>query len=137
MNVKLWLMAGIVIFLVLALSEFLFHVVVLQPMYVQTAQLWRTEQDAQKHWPMLWIGQAIFAFAFAFVFTKGYEDKGPLEGVRYGFYMFLVIEPWRVLTQCAVMPVPWRLCLYWLGVGLVEFLLCGLVLASIYRESAA
>lgn len=134
MNIKLWLISGIVVFLVIALSEFLFHAVVLQPLYVQTGQLWRTEQEMQKRLPLILLGQAIFAFAFAFVFTKGYEAKGPLEGVRYGFYMFLVFVPWQVLTACAAMPVPRHLCVSWLGVGLVEFLLCGLVLASIYKE---
>lgn len=134
MNIKLWLISGIVVFLVIAFSEFLFHAVVLEPLYVQTGQLWRAQPEMQKRLPMMWLGQAIFAFAFAFVFTKGYEAKGPLEGVRYGFYLFLVFEPWRVLTSYASMPVPNQMCASWLGVGLVEFLLCGLVLASIYRE---
>lgn len=134
MNIKLWLIGAIVVFLVLALSEFLFHAVVLEPLYVQTAQLWRADKELQKRLPLMWLGQGIFALAFAFVYTKGYEAKGPLEGVRYGFYLFLVFVPWHVLTSCATMPLPNQLCLSWAGIGLVEFLLCGLVLAAIYKE---
>jgi len=37
-------------------------------------------------------GILIFAFIFCFVFTRGYESKGVLEGVRYGFYIGLLIS---------------------------------------------
>lgn len=134
MNRKLWLISGIVAFVVIAIAEFLFHGMLLQPIYADTMQYWRPEADFYRRLPVVLIGQVIFAFAFAFVFTKGYEAKGPVEGVRYGFYLFLVFEPWRVLTQYALMPLPNRLFMYWAGIGLVEFLLCGLVVASIYRE---
>lgn len=134
MNIKRWLIGGVAVFLVIALSEFLFHGVVLAPLYTQTAQLWRTEAEFMKRLPLIWLGEAIFALAFAFVYTKGYEGKGPLEGVRYSFYMFLVFVPWQVLTSCTTMPIPDRMCLSWLGVGLVEFLLCGLVLGAIYGK---
>lgn len=134
MNRKLWLISAIAVFVVIAVSGYLFHGWLLQPIYADTVQYWRPEAEFSKRMPAMLLGQAIFAFAFAFVFTIGYEAKGPLEGLRYGFYLFLVFVPWNVLTQYTVMPLPDRLFLYWAGIGMVQFLLCGLVAASIYRE---
>jgi len=37
-------------------------------------------------------GILIFAFIFCFVFTRGYESKGVFEGLRYGFYIGILIS---------------------------------------------
>lgn len=37
------------------------------------------------------IGGLIFAFMFCFIFIKGYEGKGIVEGFRYGLYISLLM----------------------------------------------
>jgi len=37
------------------------------------------------------IGGLIFAFMFCFIFIKGYEGKGVVEGFRYGLYISLLM----------------------------------------------
>ena len=87
---------------------------------------------------MLWIfhvGSLILAFLFTYIFVKGYENKGILEGVRYGIIIGLFANIPYAFYEYAMYPLPLSLCLQWFIYGMIEFIICGIIAAGIYKPN--
>jgi hypothetical protein len=134
MNPKRFLLAWIGVFVVIFGFEWLFHGMYMKEMYLQTASLWRTEAEmhALFHWML--IGQFLFAGIFSYIFTKGYENKGIGEGVRYGFLIGLLMGAPQLIMY-AVAPYPMEMIVKWIVGGIVEFCLAGVAAAALYRPA--
>ena len=131
MNLKRFILAAAAVFVTTAVLEYLIHWVFLRAEYEATQQLWRTEAE-MKTGLMLIVG-IITALLFVYIFTKGYEGRGLLEGVRYGLIIGVFMMVPRAYMSYAVMPIPYSLALKWFLYGLVEFIVIGTVAAAIYR----
>ena len=84
----------------------------------------------------LWLIPVIglfFSFFFTFIFSKGYEGKGLLEGVRYGLYVGLMVALPMAYGSYAMMPIPYSLALQWFIYGTLEYMIAGVVLALIFK----
>ena len=71
------------------------------------------------------------------MFTKGYEDKGLAEGLRYGVFIGLLVFVGRNLIVYAVQPVPAKLVIAWICGGIVELAIAGIIVAAIYRPTSS
>jgi hypothetical protein len=94
--------------------------------------LWRPDMMS-KMWVMN-VANAIFALIFVYIFSKGYEKKGIVEGVRYGLLLGLMIQVFNILGQYAVYPVPFILAAQWLVFGVLQITICGVVLSFFYNK---
>jgi hypothetical protein len=134
MNVKGFVTAVIAVFAFIFIYEWVFHGVLLAGLYESTPQLWRTREVMPDFMIWLTLGQIAVAIMFCFIFLKGYENKGVMEGVRYGALIgLLFIGP--NLIFYAVQPLPAVLVVYWCIGGLLELILAGAILASIYKPA--
>ena len=79
-------------------------------------------------------GAISFVHSFFPVFLRGYENKGLVEGVKYGAMMGVFFCAPNLFWY-AVQPLPGSLANQWCLGGLVEMTLAGAVLASIYRPN--
>jgi len=68
-----------------------------------------------------------------FIFIKGYEDRGILEGVRFGIMMFLITTGMGAAYQYIVYPLPFSLVIQWFIYGFFEFILAGIAASLIYQ----
>lgn len=137
MSKKIWVGFGVVFVLYSALSLFM-HGVLLSPIYDQVASLYRGPED-MKMWVIL-VTYLFFAFFFTFIFSKGYENKGIAEGVRYGLYISLMMNIPAAYATYATMPVPYALAIQWFLYGTVVTVICGVALALVFgkfKENAA
>lgn len=87
MNTKRFVMASSSVFLFIVIYDWVFHGVVLEEIYQQTANLWRPESDMEFYFIWLTLGQFIFSMIFSLFFLRGYENKGMVEGIKYGALM--------------------------------------------------
>lgn len=55
---------------------------------------------------------AVFAFFFTFIFAKGYEGKGVIEGIRYGIYNTLFTSSVSSFGQFIIYPIPYAVVWY-------------------------
>jgi len=78
-----------------------------------------------------------YAFFFTLIFSKGFENKGIMEGVRYGLYVGLMVSLPMAYGTYAVMPIPYTLALQWFLYGLVTNIILGVVLSFIFKPKAA
>jgi uncharacterized PurR-regulated membrane protein YhhQ (DUF165 family) len=134
MNIKRLIVASIAVFILFQVLDFIIHGVILRSTYETLKDVWRPDMMA-KMW-IMYIVSFIFSFLFVYVFTKGYEGRGIAEGIRYGILIGLLVNI-CVFYQYVVYPVPFSLALQWFIYGMIEFILCGIVAALIYKPKEA
>lgn len=131
MNWKRILIATLVVFIVHEIVNFLVHGLILGPVYEAMTGTWRANMD-QYMW-IMYIGDLIFVFFFVYMFVKGYENKGLVEGFRYAVLVTgLVIVP-GMLAQFSAYNVTFTLTVYWIIFGFVQMVINGVMTALIYK----
>ncbi len=132
MNIKKFVIASIVVFIVFEILNFIIHGPLLGSIYEETKSVWRPDM-MDKMW-IIHITNFIFSFLFVYIFTKGYENKGIVEGLRFGLIIGLLMNVVGMFNQYAVYPLPFSLAIQWFIYGIIQYVICGAVAASIYRE---
>lgn len=135
MNTKKLLIAFIVVFVVLEVTNYLVHSVFLASAYQaeEVAKVFRSMEEMDSKMWVMWIIDLVYSFFFVFIFAKGYENKGIMEGVRYGIYMGLFIQLVAAYAQYVVYPLPYYLIFQWFIYGFIISVILGIVTALIYK----
>lgn len=135
MQMKKFILAVVVGYALLGVLGYLIHDVWLLPVYRQYEHVWRPEaQLLHKRWVM-WVGQLIFTIMFAWVYTRGVENKPWAgQGIRYGIIMTLLAVVPVACTEYVVYPIPYTLAVKWMVAGGVELVVLGLIVAGFCRE---
>jgi len=131
MNTKKFLLASFGVFVTIQILDFVIHNLILGSTYENIQGLFRTDM-ADKMWVMYVTG-IVFSLLFVYIFTKGYEGKGILEGVKYGLLIGLVVHFVGSFNQFVVYPVPYILMWKWIIYGTIEVMAAGAVTALIYK----
>lgn len=134
MDVKKYLVAVIVVFVVYSALAFVTHNVVLAPDYAALSGPLRSQSAFLQRMPVLYLGNLIFALAFCLIYAKGYEPgKNWLgQGFRYGLMVGTLLAPVALAAYVAY-PLPGSLALKWIALGYVKMVGTGLTGAGIYR----
>jgi hypothetical protein len=131
MNKKVWL-GFITAFVVFEVVEFLINGIILMNAYNSLQGVWRPDMSSK-----MWIFHIISifnAFFFSFIFSKGYERKGIMEGLRYGFYIGVWISVGRAYGSYAMMAIPYSIALQWFVYGVIEYIIAGIALSIVFKE---
>lgn len=127
----------IVVFVVFTFLSFIIHGVLLQPLYQQSPQMLRTQQDAQSHFPFMLLAFLVFSVAFVWIYSRGLEPKPWLgQGLRYGLAVWLIASVSRYLIYFAVQPWSGSVVALQIGLELIMMLLVGITAAALYRKAA-
>lgn len=127
----------IVVFVVFTVLSFVIHGVLLSPLYQQTPQLLRVEQDANQHMIFMLLGFLIFSAAFVWIYARGLEAKPWLgQGLRYGLAMWLIASVSRYLIYFAIQPWSGTVVTLQIVLELIMMLLVGITAAALYRKPA-
>ncbi len=129
MNKKFWF-GVLVVFVVLEILMYLVHGVILAGAY-SSIKIWRPDMAS-----LTWVYQVITvigAFFFTFIFSKGFENKGIMEGVRYGFYIGIWLSVGMAYGTYAMIEIPYSLALQWFIYGIIEYVIAGVALAMVYK----
>ncbi|MBZ5555287.1 MAG: hypothetical protein LAO21_21455 [Acidobacteriia bacterium] len=149
MNMKRFLIAALVVFVILVAYEIVVHGVILSNMYKPyvpgpqlqrgTPMLFLSPDGAGRAFPFLFrvaifAAELLFAFFFTYIFTRGVEGKGWLgEGIRYGVLVWgLAILPLNV-GMYSWSQMPGKILMWWIIFGLIECLILGCVCAALYN----
>lgn len=131
MNEKKYVATTIIVFIALQILDFVVHNLLLGSAYERTSALWRPEMT-DFMWVM-WVTGFIFSAIFVYIFTKGYEDKGIWEGLRYGLLIGILVSFVGSYNQFVVYPIPYYMALYWFIAGTFEIMILGIVAALVYQ----
>ncbi len=133
MNKKV-MIGAIGVFVWMAVWEAIVNMGLLSEDYMATAQLWRPQAEMKIY--IFYIIYVFVAYFLSTIFSKGYEGKGTAEGVRFGLYVGLLMAVPMAYGTYAVMPIPYSLALKWFVFGLIEYVVAGVILASVFGKQA-
>lgn len=138
MNVKKFWLAFVVVLVLLVLTDMLVHAVILGPTYDSEGvkEAFRSTEEMQSKMWVMYIMYIVWAFFFTFIFVKGYENKGIMEGVKFGVYIGLFYTFVNAYGQYVVYPIPYSLALQWFIYGLIQCIIFGIATALIYKPAA-
>ncbi len=137
MNKKLWT-TFIVVFVVYFFLGWLVNEVLLASAYqLLPADMMRPHDVITSYLWIIAVSQLIYTFFFTLIFSKGYEDKGWMEGVRFGFYVGLMVSVPAAYIAYATQPIPYSLALQWFIYGTLSNIIIGVVAALMYKPKAA
>lgn len=132
MNTKKFIITSLIVFVVYEILNYLIHSVFLMGAYQATMNLWRADMNSMM-W-IMWLGDLVKAFVFVYIFTKGIEGKGWMEGLRYGFWIGLYVSIGMGLGTYVTQPFPFSLALQWFIFGIIQLMICGIVAALVYKK---
>lgn len=131
MNFKRFIFSVLAFFIVFEVLNFVIHNLILSSAYEAIMDIWR-EDLMSKMW-IMHVTTFIMAILFVYIFVKGYEGKGIGEGIRFGLILGLLMNVVGMFNQYAVYPIPFNLALQWFIYGLIQFVICGVVVSIIYK----
>ena len=131
MNWSRFFIAFVVIYVVGGLLNFLMHGVLLMESYEAIQSVWRPDMD-RLMW-IQWVTPLFMIFFFLYIFVRGYEGKGIMEGVRFGLIIWAFVSIPMTYGQYMLYPLPYSLVWKWLAADLVSFVVFGILAAAIYK----
>ncbi len=129
MNRKVWL-GFIASFITLQVLEIIVNSVILGPTYESLKEVWRPDMMSKT-----WIFSLVLligSFFLTFIFSKGFENKGIIEGVRYGTYDGIWLGAGKAYSTYAMISIPYSLALEWFVYAVIEYVIAGVVLSLIF-----
>jgi len=133
MNWKNFFVTFIVIYILGGLLNFLIHGVLLTETYQLLSEVWRPDMN-RLMW-LQWVTPLFLTFFFIYVYAKGREGKGVMEGLRYGLIIWAFFSIPTIYGQYMVYPLPYSLVLKWLISDLVVFVIMGIAVSLLYKPA--
>ena len=135
-NKTFWI-GFVVVYVVMQALGYVIHEVLMGDTYEKLASIFRPEAEMMDMMWMMMVSSAVTMYMFCYIFTRGYEGKGIMEGVRFGALVsFLMAGAWSVDVH-VIYPVPANVASIWLISGFVSFMIAGAIFAAIYKPNAA
>ena len=137
MNVKRFVLACIGVYLVYQVLSFIINMFILGDTYLALASVWRPEAEMMSKMWVMYLTSAVWTVLFCYIFIRGYENKGIMEGARYGVLIGLLIGIPFSYESWVIYPITIGLAHAWVVATLVVAVACGATLAAIYKPAEA
>jgi hypothetical protein len=134
---KKYMIAWALIFVAWFLGSFLIHGVLLHSDYAQLPNLFRTEADAQKYFPLMILAHVILSGAFVWIYARGAEAKPWVaQGVRFGIAVALLTAVPTYMIYFVVQPMPRDMVIKQIVYDGALMIILGVIVAWVYRGAA-
>lgn len=137
MNVKRFLLSCLAVYVVAQVLGFLVHEVFLADTYASLSGVWRPEAEMASKMGLMFLTSAVWTVLFCFIFTRGYEGKGLMEGVRYGLLIGVFFGVPFSYESWVIYPIPLSLAHIWAISSVAMCVVYGVIVALIYRPAGA
>jgi hypothetical protein len=135
---KKFIIAWIVIFIAWFLGSFVVHGLLLNSDYLQLPNLFRTEADAQKYFPLMILVHVILSGSLVWIYARGAEAKPWMaQGVRFGIAVALLTVVPTYLIYFVVQPMPGGMVVKQIVYDGLLMVILGMIVAWMYRDAAA
>ena len=135
-NKTLWI-GFVVVFVVMQALGYVIHEVMMGDTYEKLASIFRPEAEMMDMMWMMMVSGAVMMFMFCYIFTKGYEGNGIMEGVRFGALVGFMMAGPMAIDPHVIYPVPSEVASIWLVTSIGSLVVAGAVFAAIYKPDSA
>lgn len=136
MNTKRLILAIVVAFVALWITDFLIHGVWMTSDYRATQQLWRTDAEMQSHMAWMLGAQLLFAITFVLLWTRWAGTARLVCAIGYGLLMGLFSGVWAIIMY-VVIPMPCSIACKWFFAGIAQTILLSIVTFYVYKPKAS
>jgi hypothetical protein len=134
---KKFIIAWIVLFVAWFMGSFVVHGVLLHSDYMQLTNLFRSEGDQQKYFPLMILAHVLLSGAFVWIYARGVEAKPWMaQGARFGVAVALLTIVPTYLIYFVVQPMPGGVVIKQIIFDGVLVVILGTIVAWLYRGSA-
>jgi hypothetical protein len=134
MNTK-FLVSWIVVFIAWMAGSFVVHGALLHDDYTKLSNLFRTEADAQQHFPLMLLAHVILSGAFVWIYSRGVENLPWLpQGLRFGLAVALLTTVPMYMIYYVVQPMPASTVIKQIVFDGILMLLLGVLVVFLYRN---
>ena len=96
-----------VVFVLWMAGAYVVHGMLLQHDYAALSSMFRSEADAQRHFPLMVLAHVVLAGAFSWIYIRGHEARPWLpQGLRFGFAVALLTVIPTYIIYYVVQPMP-------------------------------
>jgi hypothetical protein len=137
------LLSAIPVFIFIVVADFLVNGLWLKDIYLQTANLWRPEEEMKHLFPWVFAYQAALAIIFTALYCRHQGIASPSEGGKkpcprmhalcFGFTIGMLLAVMHAAAYIW-MPIPIELAVKWAIAGLLEGIGIGIVLSFTCRK---
>ena len=135
-NKTFWI-GMVVVYVVMQVLGYVIHEVMMGDTYKKLASIFRPQNEMMDMMWMMMVSGAVMIFMFCYIFTKGYEGKGIMEGVRFGALVGLMMAGPMAIDPHVIYPVPADVASIWLISGVGSLVVAGAIFAAIYKPDTA
>lgn len=131
---KFWL-TFLLVFVTLEVTGYIIYTFIMGSTFQdpEVSKVFRPGDEMTSKMWIVYLMDLVWSFFFVFFFAKGYENRGIMEGVRFGIYIGLFFSMVVSYQAYAFYPLPYKVVLPMFLWGLVQCVLCGVVAALAYK----
>jgi hypothetical protein len=131
---KKFLIAWIVLFIAWFLGSFVVHGVLLRSDYMQLTNLFRSEADERKYFPLMIVAHLVLSGAFVWIYARGTEAKPWMaQGLRFGSAVALLTVVPTYMIYFVVQPMPGDVVIKQIVCDGILTIILGMIVAWLYR----
>lgn len=131
MNIKRFLLSVLSVFITYEALSFVIHSLFLSDAYTELAPVWR--QDMMQYMWLMYLGDLLFVVFSVLIYTRWVKTPGIKSGLLFGFLTGLMMNTSGMINQFVVYPITSGLLYMWIFFGLIQFIVCGLIVGLIYK----
>jgi hypothetical protein len=126
------------VFVVWMAGSYVVHGILLHADYLGLPNLFRTEAEGQRYFPLMILAHVVMAGAFVWIYARGNEPKPWLaQGIRFGIAVALLTALPMYTIYYVVQPMPGALALRQMTFDGILIVILGVVAAFSYRHAPA
>ena len=135
MNTKKFIIAFVVVFIVLEVTNYLIYMGILGSAFMNDMykNVFRTEDDMSSKMWIMYLMDLVWSYFFVFFFVKGYENKGWTEGLRFGVYVGIFYMLVVSFQYYAMFPLEFGLVLQMFVYSFIQAIIFGIITSLIYK----
>ena len=135
---KKFLVSWVVVFVAWMVGSFVVHGVLLHDGYTALANLFRTEEEANKYFHFMLLAHVLMAGAFVWIYNRGSENKPWLaQGARYGVAIALLAPVPTYMIYYVVQPMPAEMAIQQALYDSTLVVLLGVLVAFLNKSAAS
>ena len=132
MGGRFWV-SSVVAFILMLLTGFVVHGMLLRPDYMTLPNLMRTDADAQGHFLWMILAHALMGLGYTWIYLKGRDAGQPpvAQGLRFGAALAIAFLIPNYLIYYAVQPWPGAIVVKQIVFDTIGLLVMGVVVALV------
>ena len=131
MSFRRYFSAVAAVYLIYEIISYAVNSLLLNECFTELSSVWRPDMKNKMY--IMYGTDLLFTLFFTAIYTRWSRKFTVASGILYGLMVALMMNTTTLINQWVMFPLTDHMTLLWIFFGLLQFVLCGIVLGAIYR----